>query len=172
MKINQLFIIIFFFSVSCTSAQDIKIGYINLDLVFAKMPEMEVVNKNINEYQAELDKNFNAKNTVFQDKLKLFQDNGETMDAVLKTDAEKELQDLQAQIVEFRDNANQALTGKRGELLNPIRVKVKDAIEQYAKKNAYTHVFSTDGSLVYVKDEESNISSEIAASLGFSIEEK
>jgi outer membrane protein len=172
MNTKRILTLLFFFSILNLSAQEISIGYIDLDLIFGNMPEMAGANQSLTSYQTELDSSFNVKYTTFQMKLQSFQESGETMDAVLKKDAEKELQDMQAQIEEFRANASQALEEKRQVLLNPLRIKVKEAINQYAENNGYTHVFSTDGSLVYVKDDKGNISSEIAELLGFSLKKQ
>ena len=52
----------------------------------------------------------------------------------------------------------------------PLRNKVREAIEKIAEASNYTHVFSTDGSLVYVKDESTDLSETVAKELGYSLE--
>ncbi|MEQ9298076.1 MAG: OmpH family outer membrane protein [Cyclobacteriaceae bacterium] len=169
MKKSILLILLFCVSTWTLSAQDIKIGYLDLDQIFANMPEMIAADSLARAYEQELQASLNAKYQDYQVKLEAYQAEGQSMDEVLKQDAEKELQDMQAQLEQFRANANQAIGKKKQELLVPLRTKVREAIDKIAESSNYTHIFSTDGSLVYVKDESTDLSEAVAKELGYTL---
>jgi outer membrane protein len=62
----------------------------------------------------------------------------------VKADKQKELQDLQARIQEFQQNAESSLQKKQQALLQPIYQLIQQNIKIVADENGYTYVFNAD----------------------------
>lgn len=152
-----------------STAQEIKIGYIKLEKVFDEWPETERANTELQNYEAQLDSRLQAKINDFQTKLANYQQTAANMDAVTRKDAETEIENLQAQIEEFETNAQQSISAKNLALLNPIQDKLKQTIDQVAKENGYTHIFTYGTSLVFTSDKTGDISFKVAQKLGFTL---
>ncbi|MFY0608538.1 MAG: OmpH family outer membrane protein [Cyclobacteriaceae bacterium] len=158
-------LLLFLLTSLSATAQDIKIGYIDLDAIFLSMPDMKAADSLTRAYEQQLQATLTSKYQDFQVKMENYQTNGQSLDEVVKKDMEKELQNMQAQIEQFQTNANQAISQKKQELLTPLRHKVKEAINKIAEREGFTHVFASDGTLVYVRDETSNLSDLVAQEL-------
>ncbi len=81
---------------------------------------------------------------------------------------QKELTDLQTRYEQFQQVAAQDIQKKQMELLEPIRKKAVDAINEVAKAGGYIVVFDMMGnSLAYIDESATtDISGEVKAKLG------
>jgi len=152
-------------------AQSYKIGYVRIEQIFAEWPETKRSNTELQEYETQLTSQLQAKVADFQTKLADLQENAESMDAVTRRDTETELQNLQTQIQQFEANAQQSIGEKNATLLEPLQAKLKEMIDQVAKENGYTHIFTYGSSLVFSSDESGDISKAVAQKLGFNLSE-
>lgn len=150
-------------------AQSYKIGYVRIEKIFAEWPETKRSNTELQEFEAQLSSQLQAKVQDFQTKLADFQENAENMDAVTRRDTETELQNLQTRIQQFEGNAQQSIADKNAKLLQPLQVKLKEMIDQVAKADGYTHIFTYGSSLVFSSDESGDISKAVAQKLGFTL---
>jgi len=75
-------------------AQQIKIGYTNVELIMDLMPEMEQIGADIQDYQAQLQTNIQTKATDFQRKVQAYQQAAQTMTDDARMAKEQELQKL------------------------------------------------------------------------------
>jgi len=153
-------------------AQSLKIGYVQVEKIFAEWPETKKSNTELQEYETQLNTRLQAKVQDFQTKLASAQQNQASMDAVTRKDTETELQNLQTQIQQFETNAQQSISQKNLALLQPLQDKLKQTIDQVAKENGYTHVFTYGTSLVYTSDASGDISKLVAQKLGFSLSDQ
>ncbi len=150
-------------------AQSLIIGYVQVEKIFAEWPETKTSNTELQEYEAQLNTRLQAKVQDFQTKYAAYQQNGPSMDAITRQDTETELQNLQSSIQKFEANAQQSISQKNLTLLKPLQDKLKQTIDQVAKENGYTHVFTYGTSLVYTSDKSGDISAKVASKLGFTL---
>lgn len=150
-------------------AQSLKIGYVQVEKIFAEWPDTKAANTDLQDYEAKLNTRLQAKVKDFQTKYASYQENGASMDAVTRQDTETELQNLQTQIQQFEANAQQSISQKNLTLLKPLQDKLKQTIDQVAKENAYTHILTYGTSLVYTSDKSADISVKVAQKLGFTL---
>ncbi|OEK01209.1 hypothetical protein BFP97_06650 [Roseivirga sp. 4D4] len=155
-----------------TQAQNLKIGYVHVEKIFAQWPETKSAQKELAEYEDRLASRLQAKVKDFQTKLANYQNNGPSMDALTKRDAETELQNLQTQIQQFEANSEQSIAERNVSLLNPLQNKLKETIDQVAKENGYTHILSYGSSLLFTSDKSGDISYKVAQKLGFTLTEE
>jgi outer membrane protein len=150
-------------------AQEIKIGYTNVEYLMSLMPEMEQIDADIKDYSNQLGQQIQTKSQDFQRQVQTYQQAAETMTEDARTQKEKELTALQQEIQKFEGDAQTSYQRKLQELLEPVQTKVFNAINAVAAENNYTHVFSdTAGQapvLLYTRDDD-NFTDLVIAKLG------
>lgn len=139
-------------------AQEIKIGYTNVEYLMSLMPEMEQIDADIKDYSNQLGQQIQTKSQDFQRQVQTYQQAAETMTEDARTQKEKELTALQQEIQKFEGDAQTSYQRKLQELLEPVQTKVFNAINAVAAENNYSHVFSdTAGQapvLLYTRDDD------------------
>jgi outer membrane protein len=139
-------------------AQEMKIGYTNVELIMDLMPEMEQIGADIQDYQAQLQTNIQTKASDFQRRVQAYQQAAQTMTEEARNQREQELQKLQQELQKYEQDAQVAYQRKLQELLEPVQTKVFNAINAVAAENNYTHIFSESAGqapiLLYTKDED------------------
>jgi outer membrane protein len=125
-----------------------KIGYVNTDEVIASMPETEKANKEIQEYQEALAKQYDDLQKEANDKSEQFVKDSATMSPSIKEIKREEIIKLIQRVNNFNTEA-QDLTKKRAqEKFAPIQQKAMEAIKSVAKKNSYTYVLDVNSVIV------------------------
>lgn len=134
-----------------------KIAWVNTAAILEKLPEAQDAQRQIDnlvaEWQAELAKLQNTwmKKKDEYDKKKLI------LTDQLRADAEKELEDLDKKIADYRSKKfgqNGELFNKQNELMKPVQNKVFKVVQDIAKEDDYDYVFdkSADILMLYSKD--------------------
>ena len=140
------------------SAQEIKIGYTNVELIMDLMPEMEQIGADIQDYQTQLQTNIQTKGADFQRQVQSYQQAMNSMTPDARAIKEEELGKLQQEIQKYEQDAQISYQRKLQELLEPVQTKVINAINAVAAENNYTHIFAeTAGQapiLLYTKEED------------------
>jgi outer membrane protein len=159
MKIKVILSAIALFCVGFVAqAQELKIGYTNVELLMDLMPEMEQIAADIQDYQSQLQTNIQTKAQDFQRKVQAYQQAAQTMTEDARAAKEQELQKLQQDLQKYEQDAQTSYQRKLGELLEPVQQKVFNAINAVAAENNYTHVFSEAAGnspiLLYTKDDD------------------
>lgn len=131
---------------SPASAQ--KLGYIDADSVFMLMPEIEGIQKQLEDFQQSLIKNSNDKQLAFQASLDKFTADSATMSESLKEIKRNELIQQSQELNNQQQINQQRFQAKQQELIAPIQKKLQDAIEAVAKENGYTYIFRREDLLV------------------------
>lgn len=130
-----------------------KFGYIDSNEIISLMPETDSLQNELKAYRDYLDQQMQSMGMEYQTKLADYQENLNTMSALIRQTKEKEITDLQDRIQAFQQNADQDLGNKQAELFNPLIEKVKNAIEEVGKENGYTYIFDVGtGSLVFYEN--------------------
>jgi outer membrane protein len=140
------------------SAQELKIGYTNVEYIMSLMPEMEQIDADIQDYSNQLGQQMQTKGQDFQRQLQTYQQSASTMTDEARNEKEQQLQRLDQELQKFREDAQTSYQRKLQELLEPLQEKVFNAINAVAAENNYTHVFSeTAGQspvLLYTKEDD------------------
>ncbi|MBD3630386.1 OmpH family outer membrane protein [Cyclobacterium sp.] len=137
-------------------AQDIKIGYTNVEYIMSLMPEMEQIDADIQDYSNQLGQQIQTKTQSFQQQVQTYQQAAQTMTEEARATKQQELQNMEQEIQKFQQDAQSSYQRKLQELLEPVQTKVYNAINSVAAENNYTHVFSESAGqapvLLYTKD--------------------
>lgn len=160
--------LLLFVGVSAFAQQQLKLGYINSAEVLSLMPERDSAQKNLEAYGKDLQDQFTGMQTEYSTKVQDYSKKAATYSDVIRQQVEKELTTLRSNIEEFTQIAQEDIAKKEQELMQPIIVKVRDAINSVGKDNSFTYIFDlSTGSLVFVNESSAtNVLPLVKAKLG------
>ncbi len=128
----------------------IKLGHINSNDLLKMMPGRDSAQKVLEKHAKELEATLKGMQTELETRYQEFTSNQSQMSELIKQTKTKELQDMQARIEDFRENAQKDYQDREKKLLTPIIDKAKKAIEDVAAENKYTYIFDSGvGSILY-----------------------
>jgi len=147
-----------------------KFGYANFESIYAQMPESKQTENALKVHSEQLKAQLDAKYKEYQSKLDIYQKSASTMIDAVRQNSETELTQFQQNIQKFQQDAEASLQKKQGDLMQPIFAKIGKAIEDVAKENSFTYIFtakslSGDNILLYA-DEKYNVSTMVLKKMG------
>jgi outer membrane protein len=172
-------ILLAFMSVSLVGAaySQVKVAFVDSDVILKQLPEAQAVQKQLEDLQKLYVDTLTAKETEYKTKaeaLKIKYDAAQqqvqagklTPDQVKALDAEisemqTELQRLEQDYGEYKQNVQQALLAKQAELFKPVKEKITRTIEQVAKELKYNFVLDKAGETLIYGDKELDITFKI-----------
>ncbi|MDR1183044.1 MAG: OmpH family outer membrane protein [Bacteroidales bacterium] len=160
------FLVVIFLGFNLSAQTKIKLAHVNSNDLMLMMPGIDTARKSIEDYAKQLEEEMKAMYTEYEKKTTDFQNNQATMSQSLQQIKLKELQDLEARIRTFEEQAQTELQTKQEELLKPIVDKAKLAIGEVAKENGYTYVFDSSLGVLLYSDESDNIIELVKKKLG------
>ncbi|MEJ1236846.1 OmpH family outer membrane protein [Chryseolinea sp. T2] len=146
-----------------------KIGYADVDYIFSQMPESKAIDAELKSTQAQLKNQIDTKYQEFQKKVQDYQANLNTMLEAVRQNTERELQQMQQNLEKLQTDAQTTIETKRAQLMDPVYKKVGKGIEDVAKENGFTFVFSQQiGGLdvILYGDEKMDVSDLVLKKLG------
>lgn len=139
-------------------AQEVKIGYTNVEFIMDLMPEMEQIAADIKDYETQLQTTMQLKGEDFQRQVKAFEQASQSMTEEARASKVEELTALQNSLQKMESDSQISYQRKLGELLGPVQTKVVNAINAVAAENNYTHIFAESAGqapiLLYTKEED------------------
>jgi outer membrane protein len=135
---------------AAAQAQELKIGYVNTDSVFASLPQTKVQQRELESYGKQLQARLQQLQQALQQK---YQDAVQRVQAGLVTPAEQkqleqELQKMQEDLQKEQAAAEVNLSRKEQMLLQPLYEQIRKTIGEMAKAEGFTYVLS-ENMLVY-----------------------
>lgn len=121
-----------------------KIGFTNIELILAYMPETEQIEKQLATMEKKITEQLEIKQKYYQQKLMEYMEKKQkgTLSESEEAAYIKELQKLEGEVQQGLQLAQQKLLQKRMELLKPIQDKMQNAIDQVAKEGGYTYILN------------------------------
>ncbi|HPE99277.1 MAG TPA: OmpH family outer membrane protein [Bacteroidales bacterium] len=146
--------LLLFVNVQSLQAQvKLKLGHINSTDLMEVMPGRDSAQKVLQEFAKSLDEQLTLMNNEFQTKYQDYMTNEATFLEPIKQMKQKELLDLQTRIDDFKAQAQDLLSQKESELVQPLIDKAKKAIDEVAVEKGYNYIFDTGtGALIYYQD--------------------
>lgn len=154
-RIFVLFIsLLLFVNIQSLQAQvKLRFGHINSTSLMEVMPGRDTAQKVLQDFAKSLDEQLTLMNNEFQTKYQDYITNEATFLEPIKQMKQKELLDLQTRIDEFKSQAQELLSKKEAELVQPLIDKAKKAIDEVAVEKGYNYIFDTGtGALIYYQD--------------------
>ena len=157
-------------------AQELKIGYVNIELVLVYMPESKSMNQQLQTYQQKLGEKLQAKQQYAQTKLQEFQELMQKQppaDQATLEAKQQELIKLDEEIKKEASDADQKLLQKRQEYLEPILEKLNTNLQALAAEEGYDYIInSVDGngiSIILYGPQEHDLTEKLIKKLGIDI---
>ncbi len=147
-----------------------KTGTIDTELILSKMPELAKVQEDLKTYNTKLEGELKVKVDDYQAKVKVYQESVSTFTEPMKKTKQEEIIALENDIAKFRQNGSQLVQLEQNRLLQPLYQKIGKALEEIAKSEKYTQVFTiTTSGLAYI-DPNYDLTQKVMTKLGIKLE--
>ena len=151
------------FGILTASAQT-KIGYINTEELMGSMPEAEVADKELQQFQDDLGKQGQDMMRDLTVKDSLFVKDSMTLSASMKVIKRNELISLYQRVQNWQQQGQELCQQEAQKKISPIRDKAMAAIKTVAKDNGYTYVL--DISSIIIAPPGDDLLAKVKAKLG------
>jgi len=151
---KKIFFILFFigFSYIPLLAQ-LKIGYVDSDTIMDKLPDVQDARQKLDAMIRDWQTELRNLETEFTKKKDDFDKRNLIMTDQTRTEAEKELADLERNISDFRDKKfgpKGELFQKQDELMKPLQNKIFNVIQEVAAEEDLDFVFDRSGDIIFL----------------------
>lgn len=159
------------FVFSAVSAQESKVGTIDIDYILSLMPELTEVQEQVKAYQTELSDGYSEKLAQYEKALKDYRDNESLLTLMQKKSKEDSLVVMQNELGQYQQNGNQLLALRQEDFMQPLYTKVGQSLERVAEAGGYTQVLLRDNNVVYI-DNRFDLTLAVLKDLGIEVPEE
>ena len=138
-KLSALLLVLLPF-VGAANAQEAKIAFVNTQEVFMALPEVADMRKQIDDLNANYQKELETMQNEFQKKYSDFIAQQDSLTENIKVRRMQEVEDLRQRMDNFVQVAQQDVNKKQQELIAPIQQKMADAIKAVGTEQGYTYI--------------------------------
>lgn len=157
-----------------TNAQELKIGYVDPQSILISMPEMKAVDQRLQNFAARKQQELVQKQQAFQNEVVAYQQKIGVISADAQRQEEERLAQLESDLLQAQQIAEQEVEAKRNELVGPLYKQIGDAINAVATRKELIYVLNTrtssgDFVVLYASDEyqaKYNITEDVMEELG------
>ena len=155
-------------SVTLSAQTPPKYGHMNLGNLLESMPETKAANDKLKVYADSLSAIDEKMTKTFQEAYKKLEEeyNAGLLTPVQAQTRQAEMQKQQEEIQKFEQQAQQAITSRREDLLKPILTKVETAVKAVATENSYLMIFDTSSGAFLFAAEADDVSALVRKKLG------
>jgi outer membrane protein len=168
MKIFKVFAVVLLVSLTAvSSAQELKFGHINVQKFISEMPEKQNADQALQSEAQKLQSQLKVMSQELDQKYSNYMAQRDSMSQLIRSTREKEIQDYDQRIKNFNKLAQQSLSQKEQELLEPVISKVENAIEQVGDEQGFIYIFDVSSQVIlYNSDQSVNCEELVKAKLG------
>ncbi|MBL7701437.1 MAG: OmpH family outer membrane protein [Ferruginibacter sp.] len=131
-----------------------KIGYINVDEIFALMPETRKADSSLALYQRDLADEYNKQETELNTAIEKFIKDSVTMSPAVKEAKRSDLQSRVSGMSNKKQDYNAAFEKEKERQTQPIRDKLLATIKAVARENGYGHILYRDQAIVFPESDD------------------
>ena len=167
---KKIIVLLFTAIISISLNAQSKTGTIDSEYILSQMPELAKVEEDLKTYNKKLEDELKVKVDNYQAKVKEYQEKVASFTDPMKKTKQEEIINMENEIAKFRQNGSQLVQIEQNRLLQPLYQKIGQALEEVAKAEKYTQVFTiTTSGLAYV-DPNYDLTKKVAAKLGINLE--
>lgn len=156
--------LLFLFPLVTLAQQKVKFAHLNTTEIYKIMPGVDTAQKHIIELQEELSKVGEEMQNDFKEKYDQYTKMSSTYSASVMKVKEEELNAMYVRIQEFSQDAEEELTLRQQELLQPFQDRLLAIVKNIAELESYTYVFDTSTLLYF--DGGNDITNKVKKELG------
>jgi outer membrane protein len=156
---KRLMVVLLMALVPCIGLTQSKIGHINSEAIMKALPEAVDAQKSLDALVAQWEGELQKRQAEWKKKLDEYDKKKLILTDQARADAERELRDLDQDIVEFRNKKfgqSGELFQKQNEIMNPIQNKLFQVVGDIAKEDGYDYVFDQSGDILLLYANEAN----------------
>lgn len=131
-----------------------KIGYINVDEIFALMPETRKADSILGAYQKDLADEYARQETELNTAIEKFIKDSLTMTAVIKEAKRSDLQTRVNGMSTKKQDYTATFEKEKEKQIKPIQDKLLATIKAVAKENGYNHILYKDQAIVFPESDD------------------
>ena len=165
---KKLFVPVFAFLISLSAFAQSKVGTIDSDLVISSLDETKQVQKDLQAYGADLDRQFKELVTKYQTAVEDYQKVEATASEEDKKKKQEALVEMEQDIQRFRQNSQGLIQIKQNELMQPLYQKVGQALDAVAREQNFSQVLTLNAGVAYF-DPAMDITEAVAKKLGVTL---
>lgn len=135
----------------------VKLGHINSSELVGMMPETKRADDSLKRFTEDLNVQLQAMLGELQTKYGDFQSKQASWSEAIREYRAKEIQDLQTNIDNFQQRAQQDIAARKEQLYGPIFEKAEGAIQEVAKDGKYAYIFDTSAGVLLYQQDSDNI---------------
>lgn len=150
------FLVIIFFAFDVIGFAQ-KVGHMNLGNLISEMPEANRADSTLVIFQKQESLKGDTLAKVFQSEYKVFVEayNAGTLSSIQAQKRQEDLQKKQEALKYYAEEIEQKIEVLRKQLLQPILLKIDNAIDLVGKENGFSVIFDTsNGSMLYALESE------------------
>lgn len=151
------------------SSAQMKIGYINSEAIMQQLSEAQDAQKQLDAISTDWQTELTKMQTDLQHRFEDYDKKKLVMSDKRRAEIEKELQDLEKKMVDYRTakfGANGELFSKQNELMKPVQDKLFKAVKDIADEGGYDYVFDKSSTtLLMYSNEKNDLTSKVLAKL-------
>jgi len=166
MKIVKL---LFLFICVSSFAQS-KVGTIDIDFILSRMPELPIIQKEVDDYTKTLDVEFNKNLETYNTLVTQYSEGEAGFTEVQKKEKQEEIITRENDLGKFQQNGTKLINIKRDELVRPLYQKIGVALEKVSIAEGFTQVLQIDASIAYL-DSNYDVTLKVLKELGIEVKE-
>ncbi|MFW6203088.1 MAG: OmpH family outer membrane protein [Marinilabilia sp.] len=168
MKVFKLFVAVvaLFVVTTGSTAQELKFGHLNVQKVISELPEKQSADKELRSEAEQLQQQLQVMREELDQKYSNYMEQRDTMSKLVRSTREKEIQDYDQRIQNFNQMAQESLSEKEEELLQPIIDEVERAIQAVGDEEGFIYIFDVSSQMIlYNSDQSVNCEDMVKAKL-------
>lgn len=152
------------------TAQELKFGHINMQEVVFLMDEMDSARVQLEKFNQDIQTTYNAMVEELNTKYATYEQMSANWTPSVLATKQQELQDLQARLQQYQQNAQMDMNNLQQQLMGPISQKANEAVTKVGKANGLIYVFDlSSGAVPYFDAAQSmDITAQVKTELGIS----
>ena len=143
--------------ISLSGAAQLKIAHVSTEAIMKQLPDAQDAQKQLDAFVVEWQNDLQKMQQDWQKRFDEYDKKKLIMTDQRRADAEKEMQDLDKKIADYRNQRfgqNGELFNKQNELMKPVQDRVFKAIQDIAVEEGYDYVFDKNSEvlMMYAND--------------------
>jgi outer membrane protein len=140
-------------AVLCLSAQDSTqvsrlYGYLSYEKVLHALPDYSIVQQQLNELRTQYENELKRAEQDFNLKYEEFLEGQRDFPESILRKRQTELKELLERNIAFKAESRQQLAQAEAELMEPLRLRLADALERIGMERGYAFILNTDANAV------------------------
>lgn len=144
-------------SVAAYAQAGTKIGLVNTETIIKELPEAQQASKRIEEITVKMRDTIQMLQKDFESRIEQYKKQEALMSSDAKRKEEETLNGLRQRLIQYNEEKTQELTRMREGFLEPIRTKVRDAVNIVAKEEKMTLVLDKVAGLILYSEDKADI---------------